>query len=220
MHNPSWARVMATFTWLGSVMKPRCFACQALPRLEWSFSTEGSQVRTVEKIIYGHSLPEHTNTHTHMYENCMFGLIFWYWHVFTWSRNISTIFYNLSYLLFELWKTKIQLTLAFHDGTCSQVFNAILSQFCINFSHLCIVWCKNSNVLWLNFWLFDEEFSNSDLSVTKQIVNISWIAIKSNVNWYCAVSNCLYVLYFIRNYMLHMYCKIIITYFYFFGITC
>lgn len=48
MHNPSWARVMATFTWWGSTTKPRNFLSQLLVGL-WSTSLPG-HVRTVLTI--------------------------------------------------------------------------------------------------------------------------------------------------------------------------
>lgn len=48
MHNPSWARVMATFTWWGSTTKPRNFLSQLLVG-RWSISLLG-HVRTVLTI--------------------------------------------------------------------------------------------------------------------------------------------------------------------------
>lgn len=55
MQSPSWARVMATLTWFGSVTKPRCFFCQLLVGF-LSISCR-EQERTVDRITYLHSLP-------------------------------------------------------------------------------------------------------------------------------------------------------------------
>lgn len=120
MHRPFFARVMATFTWLGSVMKPRCFPSQDLLCVGRVSSTEGSQERTVERMTYGHSLPTQRQI----------------------QRSVDTSAACREVLQGDADDVgDVNLTLAFHDGTHSHIFNLLLSEIFIDFRHLSVVWC-------------------------------------------------------------------------------